>query len=530
MPMTLDEAYYISWSKFLGFGYFDHPPMIAFLLSLAPQWLNNRLLTIGCALLTLWLFGKTLARSHLKGSAFRAALLFIHFNLASLALGIISTPDTVLTLFWALSIHEAYGAISGNKWKWLSTGLFCGLGLLSKYTMVVMAFVLLFAGIRKKRNPFKTVYPYLGGLLAFMIYSPNLFWNYQEDWVTYRFQLNRRLAVTSQKSMNTQLPLPMEVDTQSNEYQLGQKYLKAKEEREKQELLQKALAENLIHEDAVSKLSEDQLNGVLAKVKKPDPFAVKAFKRVGDFLGGQLAFWGGFLLLFLVSLFISGDRKRYKFKERRFFATAALAPICFFGLLSPFQKIEPNWGAMYLFGATPFLAYVLAPLGRKLWLGGVVNIVLLTLAVLHAHSPFLPIDVKKDRLLKESFGFEELASYLSKKSAPIFVDKYQDMAMLSYYQPNMKVAQWPGITRPSEYLRSPHFKPESVESGFWLLTTDYIPPRLQGFQAQELKQLKDCRSGLLKEYDEHTFLDGCESVHTWFLTWYLPSERVENIN
>jgi len=31
-PLTFDEAYYWMWSKHLAFGYYDHPPAVAFVI------------------------------------------------------------------------------------------------------------------------------------------------------------------------------------------------------------------------------------------------------------------------------------------------------------------------------------------------------------------------------------------------------------------------------------------------------------------------------------------------------------------
>src|SRR5664279_4835384 len=33
-PLTFDEAYYWMWSKHLASGYYDHPPMVAFVIRL----------------------------------------------------------------------------------------------------------------------------------------------------------------------------------------------------------------------------------------------------------------------------------------------------------------------------------------------------------------------------------------------------------------------------------------------------------------------------------------------------------------
>ena len=32
LPLSFDEAYYWMWSKHLAWGYYDHPPMVAFMI------------------------------------------------------------------------------------------------------------------------------------------------------------------------------------------------------------------------------------------------------------------------------------------------------------------------------------------------------------------------------------------------------------------------------------------------------------------------------------------------------------------
>src|SRR5215831_20540983 len=59
-----DEAYYWVYSKFLDWGYFDHPPMVALLIkigySLFHSELGVRLLIALLSTLTLWLIEKLL--------------------------------------------------------------------------------------------------------------------------------------------------------------------------------------------------------------------------------------------------------------------------------------------------------------------------------------------------------------------------------------------------------------------------------------------------------------------------------------
>ncbi len=57
MPVVLDEAYYLTWTKNLAFGYFDHPPGVAWLLSLTAgqgsDIFSVRLATLGAGLVTI---------------------------------------------------------------------------------------------------------------------------------------------------------------------------------------------------------------------------------------------------------------------------------------------------------------------------------------------------------------------------------------------------------------------------------------------------------------------------------------------
>src|ERR1700733_7217747 len=63
-PLTFDEAYYWTWSKHLAFGYYDHPPMVAFVIRLGTliagdTQLGVRLVSILLALPMSWAVYRT---------------------------------------------------------------------------------------------------------------------------------------------------------------------------------------------------------------------------------------------------------------------------------------------------------------------------------------------------------------------------------------------------------------------------------------------------------------------------------------
>src|SRR3954468_4788868 len=96
-----DEAYYWVYSKFLDWGYFDHPPMVALLIKIGYSFFQNelgvRLLFLLLNILSLLVIEKLIDK--------RNPFLFyaITLSLAVLQLtGFVAVPDTPLIFFTAL--------------------------------------------------------------------------------------------------------------------------------------------------------------------------------------------------------------------------------------------------------------------------------------------------------------------------------------------------------------------------------------------------------------------------------------------
>jgi 4-amino-4-deoxy-L-arabinose transferase-like glycosyltransferase len=203
LELAPDEAYYWTWSRHLQWGYYDHPPMVGFLIRIftaigGQGEFGVRLgwVFIGALLtLLLYLMGKKMFDSERAG--FFSALLMNIILLAS-AGAIIVTPDGPQGLFWALAVFCVYQAVSRrrNYW-WYLTGASLGLGLFSKYTMILLApcifFFLLSSPEGRKWLTRKE--PYLSFLIGLAIFSPVILWNAQNDWMSFRFQLSHGLAV-----------------------------------------------------------------------------------------------------------------------------------------------------------------------------------------------------------------------------------------------------------------------------------------------------------------------------------------------
>jgi len=199
LPLSADEAYYLLWSHHLQAGYFDHPPAIAFLiragtLMFGDTPLGVRAIGLPLSLLATWFVWQT-ALLLLKEDA-KAALAAVLFNLTLMTSVemLVATPDmpsiaTLAGFVWCLAKVQTR---RDGIW-WLVAGLFAGLSLLSKYSM-------LFAGLgtavwlladARGRAWLKTPWPWAGGALALAVFSPNLVWQSQHGWMTFAFQFGR---------------------------------------------------------------------------------------------------------------------------------------------------------------------------------------------------------------------------------------------------------------------------------------------------------------------------------------------------
>ncbi len=193
VPVTQDEAYYFNWAQSLAWGYFDHPPGVA-LLGIG-SWIApgsafaarlGAIIAGTLTLLILWRFYRACGLT--RGRDLLLAMVLAAGTVPGMISGVITTPDTVLALCWALALHEALAALQGSRRRWLTAGLATGLGLLGKYTMVVIGPVFLWAILLADPRALRTPWPYLGGLLALLLFLPNIAWNANNDWLTMRFQ------------------------------------------------------------------------------------------------------------------------------------------------------------------------------------------------------------------------------------------------------------------------------------------------------------------------------------------------------
>ena len=187
----VDELYYIACSKHLAWGYVDQPPLIAVITWLERATLGDSLsalhfLPAVAAGLRVLLTG-LLARE-LGARRFGMVLACGCVMVAPIYLGLDSllTMNGFESLFWmgaTLIAVNIFGGASGKLW--LLFGVVCGVGLLNKHSMLFFGFAM-FVGLllTKERKQFAAPWIWLGGLIALLVFLPNLLWEVNRHFPT----------------------------------------------------------------------------------------------------------------------------------------------------------------------------------------------------------------------------------------------------------------------------------------------------------------------------------------------------------
>ncbi|MGD0501813.1 MAG: glycosyltransferase family 39 protein [Steroidobacteraceae bacterium] len=196
-----EETYYWNYARHLDIGYLDHPPMVAWLIAAGTRILGGGEIGVRsgalCSGVIATFFAYRLTDNLFgRSSAVVAAVLVQTLPFFFLA-GLLMTPDAPLTAAWAASLYFLERAlVAGRRGAWWGAGICLGLGLLSKYTIVLVGLsAFIFAIIDPPaRRWLRRPEPYGACLLALAVFSPVIVWNAQNQWVSFLFQTSRRLA------------------------------------------------------------------------------------------------------------------------------------------------------------------------------------------------------------------------------------------------------------------------------------------------------------------------------------------------
>ena len=195
-PLDNDEAYYWMYSKYLAWGYFDHPPMIALMIKAGYFFFHNelgvRIVVVLTQLLTLYIVW-LLTDEELHAKKENIVFFFMLVGLIPVCniYGFIATPDAPLILFTAVFLLVYKRFLKDNSWKNTLFLAFSIAALMySKYHSGLLIVLVILANPKVLKNlRFHTA-----GFIALILFLPHLMWQYANGFPSFKYHLIDRVS------------------------------------------------------------------------------------------------------------------------------------------------------------------------------------------------------------------------------------------------------------------------------------------------------------------------------------------------
>lgn len=188
-----DEAYYWVFSQDMAWGYFDHPPLVAVWIKISSFFFGNteagvRFFSAISLSLTFIIIWKTLKIEFTKQNV----KLFFGIVLSSFLLnayGFITVPDTPLVFFLALFLYAFRSYLEKRNFGTYALICISILGLIysKHHTVLVVVFAVL-----SNIKILKDYKLWICLLVIILGYFPHLYWQYVNDFPTFKYHLSER--------------------------------------------------------------------------------------------------------------------------------------------------------------------------------------------------------------------------------------------------------------------------------------------------------------------------------------------------
>jgi hypothetical protein len=193
--LTVDEAHYALYGKFIDFSYFDHPPMVGWIEYLIEHFSQSnaaiRLPGLIFNILTsalLYYFCRRFFKSTFRWQPFVSVLLF-QTAIAFHGLGLLFLPETPFIFFGLLSFCAlCYWAEKPSILRAVGYGGSLGLAGLCNYTAFLLPIIgLIYVCFQKPLRPYAWHF-ILAGFTGLIAVSPVLYWNLHHGLISFLYQ------------------------------------------------------------------------------------------------------------------------------------------------------------------------------------------------------------------------------------------------------------------------------------------------------------------------------------------------------
>ena len=194
IPFTGDEALFYTWGTFPDIGFYDHPPMIGWLLALIMKFSASEYALRLPPLIFPYIVGAviySLLKVLDKSLARWTVILFLVSPINMM--NILVTTDTPLFLFTSLSAVCFYHGLHSNKLLYLIlAGVFFGGGFLSKYfsVLLIIAYGVYVLIYQRNRRGFAALALVAVCTIPFVLL--NVYYNYTHAWANIMFNVFNR--------------------------------------------------------------------------------------------------------------------------------------------------------------------------------------------------------------------------------------------------------------------------------------------------------------------------------------------------
>jgi len=184
-----DEFDYIACGRHLAWGYVDQPPLIPFLTRISLLVLGDSLRAVrfipALASSAIVVLTAMIAREF-GGRRYALILSAIAVVVAPMYLsdGSLQGTNCLEPLLWMGCVYFAILAINrDNPRYWLWFGVVAGIGLEEKYSIAILGFAIVVGLLlTEQRRALAGKWIWLGAVAAFLIFLPNIIWNFQNHW------------------------------------------------------------------------------------------------------------------------------------------------------------------------------------------------------------------------------------------------------------------------------------------------------------------------------------------------------------
>lgn len=197
IDLYVDEAQYWIWSKNLDFGYFSKPPGIALQIWVSTGIFGDNLIGVKFLSMLSYILASLVIFVLMKRLNLSDEIAF-YGGITTLTLpifgwlGLFASTDSLLVLEWILGLYFFVQVVENQRNQILNScilGAVLGFALLTKYTAAawfLCAFLYLLCYKREFLVSKKVIFLLIVLMISLLIFSPNLWWNYQQDFPTLR--------------------------------------------------------------------------------------------------------------------------------------------------------------------------------------------------------------------------------------------------------------------------------------------------------------------------------------------------------